>query len=241
MTENKIEEKITSQQPSLSTSSLSPTTSTTTETAIPSNSSSSSTPQFEESENLEEKKYLLDNKQFSKFGRLLGEKKNSAFIQKIIDTPLVHSKRYFPISREEYLIIKRFIESSLNEKKKPDPDMNLSSDTSTTPSMTTTTPPSTQLTSASSSTTPVFSHDQVISSSSSALPSAQISSVSSPPPSVMTISPSTTSPITTPVSTPASSSTLVPPSVFPKLKIGSKSQVWQPSTWEAYVPKSVKK
>ena len=74
-------------------------------------------PQISE-EKTEEVKYLLDNNQFLKFGHLLGEKRNDKFIKKIIDTPLIHSKRFFPISNEEYQIIKGHVEKLLEEKKR---------------------------------------------------------------------------------------------------------------------------
>ena len=88
-------------------------------------------PQISE-EKTEEVKYLLDNNQFLKFGHLLGEKRNDKFIKKIIDTPLIHSKRFFPISNEEYQIIKGHVEKLLEEKKKrANAEMNISNDSST--------------------------------------------------------------------------------------------------------------
>ena len=64
--------------------------------------SSTQIPQISVDKVDEEEKYLLDNNQFLKFGHLLGEKKNTDFIKKIIDTPLIHSKRFFPINIRLY-------------------------------------------------------------------------------------------------------------------------------------------
>ena len=70
----------------------------------------------EKEANFEERKYLLNDSQFSKFSHLLGKKTNLAFIQKLKETPLVHGKRFYPITSKDYAIIKNHIKSVLQEK-----------------------------------------------------------------------------------------------------------------------------
>ena len=175
--------------------------------------SSTQIPQISEDKIEEEEKYLLDNNQFLKFGHLLGEKKNTDFIKKIIDTPLIHSKRFFPINKNEYQIIKRYIESSLEEKKqKVNTEMNssLTNEYSTPPPFT---EPSLPLTTTTTTTT------------------------TTPP----TLLPTTTTPSMTATTTPLPSTTnaiassvISQPLVQNKAK--SKFEIWQPTEWEIYKP-----
>ena len=213
MTENKTEDK-------LSTSSLSPPLPPPANLSLPpSTVTIPTTSQFEENEKVEEKKYLLDGKQLTKFGHLLGEKKNSAFIKKAVDTPLIHSKRYFPISREEYLIIKQFIETSLEGKKTVNVSMNNSNETNI--------PPTTQPTLPSTSTTTNFPSTDNQITSTSTVPETESLPLPTPLPST-SLSPSVPT-ITAPVL-----------SHQPKTRT-NKTQVWRPLSWEPYLPKSSKK
>ena len=64
------------------------------------------------------KKYLLNDRQFSKFSHLLEKKSNLDFIEKLKSTPLIHAQRFYPISEKEYGTIIDYVKSILEEKGK---------------------------------------------------------------------------------------------------------------------------
>ena len=184
-------------------------------------------PQIPE-EKTEEVKYLLDNNQFLKFGHLLGEKKNDKFIKKIIDTPLIHSKRFFPISNDDYQIIKEHIEKLLEEKKKKaNVEMNAIDNISTptsgiTPLLLPTTSTLSPISTTSTTTT---------TTSTTTIPTTSTTTSSSPPLPVALSSTSSS------IATPNNPSLNI---VRDQHKIKSKFVVWQPTVWEVYKPATKK-
>ena len=68
------------------------------------------------SEEGDQTRYLLDQKQFQKFYEFLTPRSNIDFIKKIQGKELIYSKRFYPITHAELETIKTHLKNSIDEK-----------------------------------------------------------------------------------------------------------------------------
>ena len=68
------------------------------------------------SEEGDQTRYLLDQKQFQKFYEFLTPRSNIDFVKKIQEKELIYSKKFYPISHAELETIKTHLKNAIDEK-----------------------------------------------------------------------------------------------------------------------------
>ena len=68
------------------------------------------------SEEGDQTRYLLDQKQFQRFYEFLTPRSNIDFVKRIQEKELIYSKKFYPITREELETIKTHLKNTIDEK-----------------------------------------------------------------------------------------------------------------------------